>query len=244
MPDLVVSSWPLTPILEIQPNNIFVKIRDYTQIESSYLVKAPIPQQDKTEKRYTVIRSCYLRQYYFNDDDRFDHLDIDLGDWGVASWADNHLMEITQHIALRAPEVLIGAPWDAAADLWNLGAVVLEMFRAIRMFSGEYPQGQYKPKQHLAETEHLDGPFPKALLDKTNQDIAGTIFDDQGKVTDVQLSPDRPDLAPEVYTLGLEQDDREEFLYFLHSLMKIDPVERPSPEDLLRGRWLYALPSL
>ena len=24
-------------------------------------------------------------------------------------------------------------------DLWNLGAVVLEMFRAIRMFSEEYP---------------------------------------------------------------------------------------------------------
>lgn len=162
----------------------------------------------------------------------------------MQAWADNHLTEIIQPVALRAPEVLTGAPWDAAADLWNLGAVVLEMFRAIRMFSGEYPQGQYKLKQHLAEIEHLYGPFPKALLDKANQDIAGTIFDNQGKVIDVQLFPDRPDLSSEVYTLGLEQDDKEEFLSFLHSLMKINPVERPSPEDLLRGRWLYALPSL
>ncbi|OBT72508.1 hypothetical protein VF21_08690 [Pseudogymnoascus sp. 05NY08] len=229
---------------DIQPSNIFVKIRDYTLIESGYLVEEPIPQQDKAEKRYTVIRSRPLRQYYFNDDDRFDQFDIVLGDWGVASWADNHLTEIIQPVALRAPEVLIGAPWDASADLWNLGAVVLEVFRAIRMFSGNYPAGHYKLEQHLAEIVHLCGPFPKALLDKANQDIVGGIFDDQGKVKNVQLSPDRPDLSSEEYTLGLEQDDREEFMFFLRSLMKINPLERPSPEDLLRGRWLYALPSL
>ncbi|KFZ17655.1 hypothetical protein V502_04468 [Pseudogymnoascus sp. VKM F-4520 (FW-2644)] len=229
---------------DIQPSNIFVKVRDYTRIESGYLVKAPIPQQDKAEKRYTVIRSCPLRQYYFTNDDRFDHFDIVLGDWGVASWADNHLTEIIQPLALRAPEVLIGAPWDATADLWNLGAVVLEMFRAIRMFSGEYPQGHYKLEQHLAEIVHLCGPFPKALLDKADQDIVGDIFDDQGIVKNAQLSPDKPVLSSEEYTPGLEQDDREEFVSFLQSLMKIDPMERPSPEDLLRGRWLYALPSL
>lgn len=112
------------------------------------------------------------------------------------------------------------------------------------MFSGEYPQGHCKLEQHLAEIVHLYSPLPKALLDKSNQDITGAIFDNQGKVINVQLAPDRPDVSSEVYTLGLEQDDREEFLLFLHSLMKIDPVERPPPEDLLRGRWLYALLSL
>lgn len=91
---------------------------------------------------------------------------------------------------------------------------------------------------------HLCGPFPKALLDKANQDVAGDIFDGEGKVNNVQLSPDNPLLSSEEYTPGLEQDDREEFVSFLQSLMKIDPMERPSPEDLLRGRWLYALPSL
>jgi serine/threonine-protein kinase SRPK3 len=112
------------------------------------------------------------------------------------------------------------------------------------MFSADYPAGHYKLEQHLAEIVHLCDPFPKALLDKANQDIVWVIFDDKAKVKDVQLSPDRPDLSWEEYTLGLEQDDREEFLFFLQSLMKINPLERPSPEDLLRGRWLYALPSL
>ncbi|KFY19848.1 hypothetical protein V491_04168 [Pseudogymnoascus sp. VKM F-3775] len=125
----------------------------------------------------------------------FDHFDIVLRDWGVASWADNRLTEIIQPVALPTPEVLIGAPWGAAADLWNLGAVVLEMFRAIRMFSGEYPQGHYKLEQHLAEIVHLYGPFPKALLDKPNQDITRAIFDNQGKVINVQLAPDRPDVS-------------------------------------------------
>ncbi len=39
-------------------------------------------------------------------------------------------------MALRAPEVLVGAPWGPMTDLWNLGAVVLEVFRAVRLFSG------------------------------------------------------------------------------------------------------------
>ncbi|OBT69953.1 hypothetical protein VE03_00494 [Pseudogymnoascus sp. 23342-1-I1] len=139
------------------------------------------------------------------------------------------------------PEVLIGAPWDASADLWNLGAVVLEIFRAIHMFSGENPPGQYKLENHLAEIVQLFGPFPKALLDKADEDIVGAVFDDKGEVRDVQLSPDAPVLASEEYTPGLHQDDRDEFVAFLQSVMNIDPVERPSPEDLLRGCWLYAI---
>ncbi|KAF4509999.1 hypothetical protein G6O67_001928 [Ophiocordyceps sinensis] len=229
---------------DIQPSNIFVKMRDHTLIESGYLIKAPIPQQDKAEERYTVIPSRPLRQHYFNSADRFDLFDIALGDWGVSSWADHHLAEIIQPVALRAPEVLIGAAWDATADLWNLGAVVLELFRAVRMFSGECPRGHYKLEQHLAEMVHLFGPFPSALLGKANQDIVQGIFDHQGNVKNAHVPPDRPVLSSADFTPGLEQDVRDEFVSFLQSMMKIDPAERPAPEDLLRGPWLRALPSL
>lgn len=45
---------------DIQQSNIFVKFRDRSLIESGYLKKAPIPQQDKSEKEYTPIPSAPL----------------------------------------------------------------------------------------------------------------------------------------------------------------------------------------
>ncbi|KAK8050894.1 CMGC protein kinase [Apiospora rasikravindrae] len=47
-----------------------------------------------------------------------------LGDWGAASWTDKHLTELLQPVALRSPEVLLGAPWGPAADIWNVSAIV------------------------------------------------------------------------------------------------------------------------
>ncbi|EGR51866.1 uncharacterized protein TRIREDRAFT_55719 [Trichoderma reesei QM6a] len=168
--------------------------------------------------------------------------DVTLGDWGVSSWIDRHLCEVIQPVALRSPEVLIGAPWDASTDWWNLGAVVLEVYRAVRMFDGRIaPDGRYDVREHLAEIVDLFGPFPKSLLDRGNQDLVRGIFDDEGRVKD-QEPFNRPGLASEAFMPGLSQEQRDDCASFLKLLMKIDPTERPSTVDLLRHRWLAALP--
>ncbi|KAJ5951879.1 uncharacterized protein N7479_010292 [Penicillium vulpinum] len=149
---------------DIKPDNIFVKFRDLSLIESGYLVNVAIPQQDRSEEQYAVITSTPLRLYYFNktDSTRVAEFDIALGDWGVSSWVDRHLSETIQPVALQYPEVLIEAPWNASTDGWNLGYVVLEVFRAVRMFSGSVPpDGHYELKEHLREIPNLFWPFPK-----------------------------------------------------------------------------------
>ncbi|KAK3346919.1 hypothetical protein B0T25DRAFT_584017 [Lasiosphaeria hispida] len=85
-------------MLSTQPANIFVKFQDISLIESGYLAKAPILQQNRAEKRYTPIQSLPLRSYYFSEADQrhLDEFDIALGDWGVSSWADRHLSECIQ----------------------------------------------------------------------------------------------------------------------------------------------------
>jgi serine/threonine protein kinase len=42
----------------------------------------------------------------------------------IASWRENHLSDLIQSPALRAPEVTIGAPWDTGVDIWSLGCLV------------------------------------------------------------------------------------------------------------------------
>ena len=226
--------------IDIKPDNIFVKFKDSSLIESGYLVNVPIPQQDRAEERYTPVESTSLRRYYFDfaDPTQFAEFDIALGDWGVSSWATQHLTERIQPVALRAPEVLIDAPWDKTTDWWNLGAVLLELYRAVRMFDGGVPpDGHYELKEHVAEIVDFFGPFPKELLEKGNQDLVQSIFDDTGRPKDYPPLDGLP-LASEEFMPGLNQEARDELASFLKAMMKINPVERLSTEDLLAHPWV------
>ena len=49
----------------------------------------------------------------------------------AANWVDRHFIEVIQPLALRAPEVVLGAPWDTSADIWNAACLV----RCILIFS-------------------------------------------------------------------------------------------------------------
>lgn len=155
----------------------------------------------------------------------------------MSSWVNKHLTENIQPVALRAPEVLIRAPWDTKVDVWNLGAVLLEVYRAVRMFDGRVPpDGHYKVWQHLAEIVDMFGPFPRALLEKGDATFQA-IFDDKGRIKNA--GPwSRPPLESEEFLSGLDQTSREVFASFLRAMMKIDPAERPTPEDLVQHLWL------
>ncbi len=232
--------------VDIKPDNIFVKFRNHSLIESGYLATDPVPQQDKAEAQYTPVPSRPLGNFYFTEADlkNITEFDIALGDWGASSWATRHLTERTQPATLRSPEVLLQAPWDAKIDLWNLGALLLELYRAVRMFDRRVdPDGHYEVKEHLAEMVDFFGPFPSGLLERGNQEIVRDVFGEDGRVKDFPPTG-RPPLDSEEFMPGLSREAREEFGDFLRLMMKLDPKERPSTEDLLRHPWLGAMKPL
>lgn len=160
-----------------------------------------------------------------------------MGDWGVSSWATKHLTENIQPVALRAPEVLIRAPWDTKVDWWNLGAMVFEVYRAVRLFDGRVPpDGHYELRKHLAEIVDLFGPFPRVLLEKGDATIQSS-FDDEGRIKDAEPM-DRPPLQSEAFLPGLDQSTKDVFGSFLRAMMAINPAERPTPEELVKHPWL------
>lgn len=152
-----------------------------------------------------------------------------------------HLTEKIQPVALRSPEVLIQAPWNESTDWWNLGGVIHEVYRAIRMFSGAVPpDGHYELKEHIAEIINLFGPFPKELLEKGNQEIVGSLFDSEGSIKNPD-SLTRVEITSDEFTPGLDLETRDEYVSFLQALMKINPRSRWEVMDLLRHPWLGAV---
>jgi len=216
-----------------------MKIRDHSCIESGYLRECLPPAQDRNETKYTPIPSQPLSGYYYPQTGKIgsDDSDVTLGDWGVSSWADNHLTTLIQPVGLRAPEVLIKAPWDASTDVWNLGAVVYEVFRGRRLFQGKDPQNnKYNLKNHLAEIVEVLGPFPRTLLDKGDPAIVAEHFDEKGMVKGV-APPKGPDFCSEEWFPRLSDAERELSAGFIRTMMTIDPAKRPSPEDLTGHPW-------
>ncbi|KAI2101906.1 hypothetical protein LOZ34_005632 [Ophidiomyces ophidiicola] len=227
---------------DIKPDNIFVQIPDDSLISELYLPNNPAdPAAFDPSTDPSSIQIQPLKWDYFRPGTKIREFKIALGDWGVASWTNSHLTELIQPVALRAPEVLINAPWGPTTDLWNLGAVVLEVFRAVRMFSGRGPpDGHYQVRYHLQEIVDFFGPFPKSLLEKGDQELVQKYFDSEGRIKD-SPSLERPALESEFFLGKLHEEDKKEFVMFLRSLMRIDPEERKTTKELLAEPWLGAI---
>lgn len=77
----------------------------------------------------------------------------------------------------------MGAPSDPSTDLWNLGAVVLEVFRAVCMFDGRGPpDGNYRVEYHVHEVVDFFGLFPQSLLQQGNPELVRKYFDNNGRI--------------------------------------------------------------
>jgi serine/threonine-protein kinase SRPK3 len=213
-----------------------VQIPDLSIIEDYLKDTTPDPMAYDPSSDPSTIVSQPLKDFYIRKSTDLMTLDVALCDWGSASWIDNHLTEVIQPVLLRAPEVVIGAPWGQPVDIWNLGAVLLEVLDAVRMFDGRAKQtgGIFQTKHYLEEIVALFGPFPPHLLALGDPKIVAEYFDDQGSIRD---PVPRPQAFLENWIESLTGNDKDEFVMFLRSMMKVDPGDRPTAKELLSEAW-------
>ncbi|KAK7457190.1 hypothetical protein VKT23_010488 [Stygiomarasmius scandens] len=90
-----------------------------------------------------------------------------LSDFGHSHWQKHHFQEIIQPNALRAPEVILGYPWAASADIWNLGCLVAELLTGFWLFKYRATEGWTWEEDLLARmTEATGCEFDPAFLAK------------------------------------------------------------------------------
>ncbi|KIY65401.1 kinase-like protein [Cylindrobasidium torrendii FP15055 ss-10] len=166
--------------------------------------------------------------------------DYKLTDFGSANRVTKQWAAVIQPLALRSPEVLIGAPWDTKTDIWNFGCMMHEFASGSALFDPTWDNegsGLDHTQTHLAQIVGLLGDFPKAFRDQGTK--SSKYFNTQGGL-----------IKPGMYGITLKdllsqgghpQDELAIATDFLEHALIIDPSQRWSASQLLEHPWMKSI---
>mmetsp|Transcript_24378 Transcript_24378/g.38333 ORF Transcript_24378/g.38333 Transcript_24378/m.38333 type:complete len:206 (+) Transcript_24378:226-843(+) len=163
----------------------------------------------------------------------YSRCEIKIIDFGSSCFITDHLTSYVQSRSYRAPEVILGLPYDQQIDMWSLGCILAELWTGKVLFQNDslstllarvvgilggideqlLLQGRYT---HRFFTKH------KILYDRLSDDERSLVY----------IFPKRTTLK---HRLGTED---ELFIDFIRQLLQVDPSKRLSAERALQHPWL------
>ncbi|KAK3898967.1 kinase-like domain-containing protein [Staphylotrichum tortipilum] len=137
----------------------------------------------------------------------------------------------------RSPEVMMQAPWSYSVDIWNVGAMIWDVFECGYLFRGRDPapvKGYYTTRAHLAEVVGLLGLPPGDSLGRGRR--SREFFDEDGKwIANVPIPTGNSLEKAEKYLTGR---NKAMFLDFVGGMLTWRPEDRKTAAQLLEHPWL------
>jgi CDC-like kinase len=89
--------------------------------------------------------------------------DIQVIDFGSATFEDDVHSKIIGTRQYRAPEVILEIGWSYPSDVWSIGCIIFELYTGRTLFE------THDSVEHLAIMERVLGPLPHSLVSKTRK---------------------------------------------------------------------------
>ena len=172
-----------------------------------------------------------------DDNDGLDNvIQIKIADLGNSCWIDEHYTNTIQTREYRAPEVLLGAPWGASADIWSTACLIFELLTGDFLFEPDDGHSYTKDDDHIAQIIELLGEFPKYLLDTGK--YTRRCFNSKGQLRNISKLKFWPlrDVLIEKYMFSVA--DASEIADFLLPMLELDPRKRADAGGLVNHPWL------
>ncbi|XP_067025383.1 SRSF protein kinase 1-like isoform X1 [Acropora muricata] len=167
------------------------------------------------------------------DDDWFR---VKIADLGNACWVHHHFTEEIQTRQYRSLEVLIGAGYGPAADIWSTACMAFELATGDFLFEPHSGEDYTRDEDHLAHIIELLGKVPRniALSGKYSRDF----FNRKGELK--HISKLRPwglyDVLREKYEWS--EKDAMDFSAFLIPMLDFNTTRRATAAQCLDHAWL------
>jgi len=172
---------------------------------------------------------------------------VKLIDFGGSLFNTSRYSSYIQSRSYRAPEVIVGCPYDGRIDIWSLGTVIAEMHTNSVLFSNT------SVPTMLARIIDVLGPFPENVIDRgTNTrdlftpgpDRRVCSFASHHNALD-EYGDEYGEIIPQHKTsleacLGTDVSNGEDtqFTEFVRYLLNLDQGKRPTATEALQHSWL------
>ena len=166
-------------------------------------------------------------------------------DFGSSNFIYDSSSSYIQSRSYRAPEVIMGCPYDYKIDIWSLGCILAELFSKTVLFQSDSVHSL------LARVIGIIGPIPEWMY-KKGSNVNGmfceekllfmeaeAVNDTNTNISTTSVGKKKMHVIVPKRTLiknRLHCDD-EPFIEFLRYLLKIDPNERPTAAEALNHPW-------
>ncbi|KAI4704940.1 hypothetical protein J4E89_009525 [Alternaria sp. Ai002NY15] len=213
---------------DIKADNILIEIEDQGIMEAfvDAEMTSPSPRKVVDGKPIYATRQFGLPKEYGR---------VVLGDFGSAVRGDKPQIHDAQPDVYRCPEVMLKTEWGHSADIWNVGAMIWDLYEDKHLFYGIDPiEKRYLTRAHLAEVVAMLGPPPRDLLERGPR--SKEFFDGEGNwIAEIDIPQG---LTLEASEENLDGEKKEEFLRFVRCMLQWRPEDRWTAKELLWHPWM------
>lgn len=162
----------------------------------------------------------------------YSRCEVKVIDLGSSCFETDHLCSYVQSRSYRAPEVILGLPYDKKIDIWSLGCILAELCTGNVLFQND------SPATLLARVIGIISPIDQDMLAKGRDTYK--YFTKNHMLYERNQDTNRLEyLIPKKTSLRhrLPMGDQG-FIDFVTHLLEINPKKRPSASEALKHPWL------
>ncbi|KAE8705347.1 hypothetical protein F3Y22_tig00110429pilonHSYRG00787 [Hibiscus syriacus] len=162
----------------------------------------------------------------------YSRCEVKVIDFGSSCFETDHLCSYVQSRSYRAPEVILGLPYDKKIDIWSLGCILAELCTGNVLFQND------SPATLLARVIGIIGPIKQDMLAKGGDTYK--YFTKNHMLYERNQETNRLEyLIPKKTSLRhrLPMGDQG-FVDFVAHLLEVNSKKRPAAAEALKHPWL------